>query len=143
MAVTLVVGIAGALAGAVGLSVLAALLHAGLAPESYGQGQFGMGFAYTIPLGILLGSTTGIVVREARRGHRARAGWIATVGGTLALALATTVVWGSTASKDGGFADFMSTLLSMWIGPSWFAGAALTIGGMLELMRRGRLTGRR
>ena len=132
----LVVGIVGALVGAVGLSVLTALLSAVIEPESFGEGQFVMGFAFTVPMGMMLGSVTSLVLRQARRRQRARAGWIATVGGAAILAFATAIAWGSASSGDGGFAEFLSTLLSLWIGPSWFAGAALMIWGTYRLATR-------
>lgn len=129
----IVVGIAGAVAGAVGLSVLTALLSAVMEPASFGEGQFVMGFAFTIPAGMMLGSVTSLVVRTRRR-HRTRAGWIATVGGTAILVFGTAIAWGSADSQDGGFAEFMSMLLSLWIGPSWCGGAALVIWGTFQLV---------
>lgn len=125
----LVVGLVGALVGGVGLSVLTAVLSAVMEPESFGETQFAMGFAFTVPVGMMLGGVTSLVVRQARRHQRTRAGWIAAVGGAAILAFATAITWGSASSGDGGFAEFLSTLLSLWIGPSWFAGAALMIWG--------------
>lgn len=61
------VGIAGAVAGAVGLSVLTTLLSAVIEPESFGEGQFVMGFAFTVPVDMMLGSVTTLVVRQTRR----------------------------------------------------------------------------
>lgn len=132
----IVVGILGAVAGALGLSVLTALLSAVIEPESFGEGQFVMGFAFTVPQGMMLGSVTSLVVHQSRRGRRALAGWMATVGGAAIVAFATLIAWGSADSGDGGFAQFMRTLFSVWIGPSWFAGAALTIWGMYQRVIR-------
>jgi hypothetical protein len=131
-----VVGIAGAVAGAVVLSVLTALLSAVIEPESFGEGQFVMGFAFTVPVGMMLGSVTSLVVRQARRGHRTRAGGIATIGGTAILAFATAIAWGSASSRDGGFAEFLREVFSLWIGPSWLAGAGLLVWGTFQLVTR-------
>ena len=131
-----VVGIAGAVAGAVGLSVLTAFLSAVLEPESFAEGQFVMGFAFTVPAGMMLGSVTSLVVRQSRRRQRTRAAGIAIVGGAAILAFATAIAWGSANSGDGGWAEFMTTLLSLWIGPSWFAGAALLFWGTFQFVTR-------
>lgn len=84
----------GAIAGALGLSIPTVLLYALIEPKAFGQGQFVVVFAFTIPLGVLLGGVTSLVVLEARRHQRVRAGWIALVGGAAILALATAIVWG-------------------------------------------------
>jgi hypothetical protein len=49
----IVVALLGGLAGAVGLSVLTALLSQPFEPESFGDTQFAMGFAFTIPMGMM------------------------------------------------------------------------------------------
>ena len=130
----IVVAILGGLAGAVGLSVLTALLSATFQPESFGDTQFVMGFAFTVPVGLMLGSVTSTVMRESRRSHRTRAGWIAATGGAAILAFASVVAWGSAFSGDGGSAEFIRTLLSLWIVPSLLGGAALMIWGAGQLM---------
>jgi len=140
--VWVVVGVAGALVGAPGLSIITLLLYKVIEPEAFGSGQFVMVFAFTVPLGFLLGSVTSLVVRLAKRRHRTRAGWIAAVGGAAILALATAIVWGSADSRGRGFAQLMSTLLSLWIGPSWLAAAALTTWGTCQLVIRPELPGR-
>ena len=63
----IVVAILGGLAGAAGLSVLTALLSAALEPESFGDTQFAMGFAFTVPVGLMLGSVTSAAVRQSRQ----------------------------------------------------------------------------
>jgi hypothetical protein len=74
------------LVGAPGLSIITLLLYKVIEPEAFGSGQFVMVFAFTVPLGFLLGSVTSLVVRLAKRRHRTRAGWIAAVGGAAILA---------------------------------------------------------
>jgi hypothetical protein len=133
--ITIVVAIAGGLVGAVGLSLFAAVVSAALEPESFGEQQFVVGFAFTIVLGMMLGSVTGLVVRLSRTGHRTFARWIAVVGGTGALALAISIAWGSAFSGDGGAAEFVSILTGPWIGPGWIGGAALLICGALGIMK--------
>ena len=132
----IVVALLGGLAGAVGLSVLTALLSAAFEAESFGDTQFVMGFALTVPVGMMLGSVTSVAVHQSRRSHWTRAGWIATVGGAAIMALATSVAWGSAFSGDGGWAEFVRMLLSLWIAPSWIGGAALMTWGGACLMNR-------
>lgn len=132
----LVVGALGALAGAVGLSVITLLLYALFEPDIVGGSQFAIVFGFTAQFGVLLGSTTALAVRQTRLSHRLRAGVIAAVGGAATLALATAFAWGSASSGGGGFAEFMSTLVSLWVGPSWLAAAALCIWGTRQMMRR-------
>src|SRR5262245_29841995 len=119
-----VVGVAGALAGAIGLSLLTALLSAVLEPEAFGKGQLVMLFAFTVPVGMILGSATSLIVRHSRRRERTRAGWTAIVGGAATVAFTTAIAWGSANSGDGGWSEFMATMFSAWVGPSWFGGAA-------------------
>jgi hypothetical protein len=113
----IVLALLGALAGAVGLSGLTALLSAAFETESFGDTQFVMGFALTVPVGMMLGSVTSVAVHQSRRSHWRRAGWIAAVGGAAIMALATSVAWGSAFSGDGGWAEFVGMLLSLWIAP--------------------------
>lgn len=124
---SIVVAIAGGLMGAVGLSMLAALASAVLEPESFGEQQFAVGFAFTILLGMMLGSVTSLTVRLSRRGRRIWAQWIAAVGGAAIVALATSIAWGSAYSGDRGPSEFLYMLSSPWIAPSWLGGAVLVI----------------
>jgi hypothetical protein len=125
----IVVAIAGGLMGAVGLSIFAAVASAALEPESFGEQQFAVGFAFTILLGLMVGSITSVTVRLSRHGRHLGAGWIAVVGGTATAALATSIAWGSAYSGEGGTAEFLYALTSPWIAPSWLGGAALVIWG--------------
>jgi hypothetical protein len=90
---------------------------------------------------MMLGSVTSLVVRQVRRDHRTRAGWIAIVGGTAIVAFATAIAWGSANSGDGGFAEFLREVFSIWIGPSWLAGAVLTVWGTAQLTTEHRHPG--
>ena len=132
----LLVGAAGALVGALGLSALTVLLYWLFEPEAFRDGQFVVLFIFTIPFGALLGVITGLVVRQVRLGNTWRAGWLATASGTSVLAFATLIVWGSADSRGDDTGEFLSTLLSLWIAPSWFAAAGLTIWGTLLLAAR-------
>jgi hypothetical protein len=133
--ISIVVAIAGGLVAAVGLSLFAAVVSAILEPESFGEQQFVAGFAFTIVLGMVLGSVTSLVVRLSRTSHRTLAGWIAVVGGAGTVALAISIAWGSAFSGDGGAAEFFSILTGPWIGPGWLGGAALLIRGALGIMK--------
>ena len=64
----IVVAILGGPAGAVGLSVFTALPSATFEPESFGNTQFAMGFAFTVPMGMMLGSVISLAVRQSPRG---------------------------------------------------------------------------
>jgi len=99
----IVVALLGGLAGAVGLSVLTALLSQRSNPNRSAT-QFAIGFAFTIPRGMMPGSVTSVAVRQSRprRGRRTRAGWIATSGGDAILAFASVAAGGSAFSGDGG-----------------------------------------
>jgi hypothetical protein len=121
------VAIAGGLMGGVGLSLFAALASAALEPESFGEQQFAVGFAFTILLGMMLGSVTSLTVRLSRRSRRVWAQGIAAVGGTAIVALATSIAWGSAYSGEGGPSEFLHMLISPWIAPSWLGGAALLV----------------
>lgn len=83
----------------------------------------------------MLGAATALAVRQSRRDRWIWAGGTAALGGAASLALATAVASGSANSRDGGFAEFFSELLSLWIGPSWLAGAALMIWGVYRLTK--------
>jgi hypothetical protein len=129
-------GVGGAVAGAVALSIMTALASSVLESESFGRGQYAMGFAFTAPMGMLLGGITTLVVHQTLRDHAKRASVIATFGGAVVLAFATTIAWGSASSRDGGIVDFVDEVRSLWIAPSVLAGAVLIFWGARNLAGR-------
>ncbi len=131
----LLVGLGGALAGALGWSVLTVLLFKMLEPAALRDGQFVITFIFTVPFGALLGGAVSLVFRQARKGKRVQAGWLAVGFGAIILVFAALVIWGSADSRGGGLNEFLRTSLSLWISPSWLAAVGLTVWGAWQLMR--------
>ena len=126
---TFLQGTAGSIIGAVALSVLTVLFHLLFFRRALGDGQYAFVFFVTVPVGIVLGAVTCVVVSYFSEGQISTAGRIAQIGGgfltVLFLVLGLFVLSGTEKPR---LRDRLSATL-FWFGlPVLWPGVLLTTG---------------
>ena len=129
-------GMAGSMIGAVALSVLTLLFHWLFFRRALGDGQYVLVFFVTVPVGIVLGAITGVVMAYSSEGQIGTAGRIAQIGGgfLMALFLCLGLFVFSCTEKPSLWDRLTATFF--WFGlPLLWAGVLLTTG--FRLLARG------
>jgi hypothetical protein len=113
----LAIAAAGAVLGAIALSLLTVLFYVIFARDALKDGQFAMVFLATVPCGAMLGAVAAATLSLLALAKTESAGWVCLVGGGLVagLALFFTFLW--TMAKARGVRGFLLGLIH----PGWGA----------------------
>ncbi len=124
-----------AIAGAIGLTVAATLLHGVLPPPLTGYGLTTTILLLCVPFGAALGSLTGLGVVYSWARRRRVGGAVCALGAAAVQAIAVLIVWLMATSKGIGLFKVIVSL-AIWFGVTTLWSLLLFGSGLLMLLRR-------
>lgn len=129
------VGIGGAVLGALCLSVGLTVTYAVLIPGSTGDGQFIMVYIISAPMGAAFGAASSVAFTYHRAGLFKTCRKALRVGAVLLLAPAAFLLWLSAGSRGGGIAEYARTAASPPVSVIGALGLVLLIASVLVRLR--------